>query len=439
MRVCASLGAAADALAAGGADLTEVRLDLTGGRVPPVTGETLVTYRGPVDLNVLPAGYRGLIDIGEEPLPKTDLRIVRSHHDYEGTPAADTIAARLNGAEPFVYLTKGAYTVQSFRDLDSIFKASQQIERRHVLFGMGEFGAVTRLRTGLLKNEFSFGYVSTPTAPGQFSVKQMKELGDDCFITGIVGRPVAKSLSPTMHNAAFAAAHIPGIYLRFAAESLDGIAEVIREYGLTGVNVTVPYKQQIIPYLDRVTADAETIGAVNTVINNRGRLSGENTDIVGILTALRRAGFAPAAGKKVLILGSGGAARACVYVLRQHSCRVTVAARNAVTAEKLAQDLGSETLTPAAAKADDYDLVVNCTPIGMYGNGPYPADLSGLHAGQTVLDMVYGSTTPLVQQAQAAGCRIASGQDMLVGQGAASFELWTGIGRMDQVMREAIE
>ncbi len=437
MRVCASLGSAADAAAVTGADLTEVRLDLTGGRVPPVAGETLVTYRGKIDLQALPAGFSGLIDIGAEPLPDTPLRTVRSHHDYERTPDADTIAAHLNSAEPSVFLTKGAYTVGSFRDLNSIFRAAGRISRRHVLLGMGELGAVTRLRSTLLKNEFSFGYVSTPTAPGQFSVREMKTLGDDCLITGLVGNPVAKSLSPAMHNAAFAAAGIPGVYLRFGVDSLEGLPETVREYDLTGLNVTVPYKQQIIPLLDRVTADADAVGAVNTVLNEFGRLTGENTDIVGIMTALRQAGFNPAPGKKALIMGSGGAARACVYVLRQHGCRVTVAARNRTAAGQLARDLGCETCLPAAAAAADFDLVVNCTPLGMYADGPYPADLSGLSPAQTVFDMVYGPT-PLTAGAQAAGAKLADGREMLVGQGAASFALWTGVRGMARVMREAL-
>lgn len=438
MKICASLGTLADAQHTQCADLAEVRLDLLR-QVPPLSGEAVVTYRGQVDLSLLPAGYQGLIDIGEAPLPATKLRIIRSHHDYEQTPDADAIAERMMSAEKGVYIVKGAYAIKSLGDLHSLFEASRHVARRHILLGMGELGAVTRLRSELLGNEFTFAYVSQPTAPGQLSVAEMRRLGDHCLLTGIVGHPLSQSLSPLMHNAAFRAAGLNGAYLRFDSPTPEHLAEVLREYDIRGVNVTVPHKEAVLDQLDRISPEAGAIGAVNTIVNDRGRLSGENTDVIGILAALDSAGFRAEAGKKVLIMGSGGAARACAYILRKKGCRTIVAARNPLTSTRLVRDLGCELVNPAQADVSQYDLIVNSTPIGMYDDSPYPVSLAGLSPHQTVLDMVYGHETSLTRLAHDVGARCASGVDMLVAQGAASFELWTGRGGLEPVMKGALQ
>jgi len=438
MRICASLNTLADAQHTQGADLTEVRLDLIR-QIPPLSNESVITYRGQVDLSMLPTDYQGMIDIGEAPLPATKLRIIRSHHDYERTPSADAIADRLMAAEKSVYIAKGAYAINSLADLHSLFEASRHVARRHILLGMGELGAVTRLRSELLGNEFTFGYVSQPTAPGQLSIAEMRRLGDRCMLTGIVGHPLSRSLSPLMHNAAFRATGINGTYLRFDSPTSDRLAEVMREYDVRGVNITVPHKETVMEQLDRISPEAGAVGAVNTIVNDHGRLSGENTDIIGILVALNKAGFRAETGKKILIMGSGGAARACAYIMGKQGCRIIVAARNPLTSTRLVRDLGCELINPTQADISKYDLIVNSTPIGMYDDSPYPVSLTGLSPHQTVLDMVYGHETSLTRLAHDVGARCASGVDMLVAQGAASFELWTGRGGLESVMKGALQ
>lgn len=434
MRVCASLSSADD-LARCSTRMVEVRLDLLGS-VPDAPGrDLLVTFRGPVDLGVLPEGFSGMIDIGQEPRPETDAEVVASYHDYERTPSSDEIVSLLRGMD--CDIAKGAFRVNSLDDLRSILEASRAVGRRHVILGMGPLGTVTRVRSGILGNEFSFGYVGEPTAPGQLSADEMERLGDDCVVTGIVGTPLSRSRSPAMHSAAFTASGIDGIYLPFETDDLDGVEEVVRGYGIRGLNVTIPHKQAIMEHLDCVEKDAEAIGAVNTVTNEEGRLIGSNTDVIGIGTALDRAGI-DVDDRRVLVMGSGGSARACMRYMSKHGCDVVVTGRNRDTGRRLASEFGATYKEPSSVPVMMYDLIVNCTPVGMYSDGPYPVNIEQIRRGQDVLDMVYGKETPLVRHALAVGSRAARGEDMLAGQGAASFETWTGRGGMLDVMRDAI-
>ena len=436
MRVCASLSGASDMDSAMEADMVEVRLDLLGS-VPDTRGkDTLVTYRDPVDLSVLPEGFSGMIDVGEQPRPATDLTVVGSYHDYDATPDADGIVSKLTAMDADI--RKGAFRVNRLADLASILDASKRVPGRHVLLGMGALGAVTRIRADVLGNEFSFGYIGEPTAPGQFSVREMLELGDGCTVLGILGNPLGKSKSPAMQNAALRASGIRGVYLPFETPDLNGAADVIRGYGIRGVNVTIPFKQDIIDHLDRVDSVAERIGAVNTVVNDDGVLTGYNTDVVGIGCALDSAGIDVTDGRAV-VMGSGGAARACLEYLASRNCEVTVAARNEETGRRLASEFGQKYRSPSSVSVRMHDLLVNCTPVGMYSDGPYPIGLDGIDRGLAVFDMVYGSETPLVRAAREKDCRVAYGADMLAGQGAESFRLWTGIGNAFGIMRRELE
>ena len=435
MRVCASLSHASDMDPAMDADMVEVRLDLLGS-VPDTRGkDTLVTFRDPVDLGVLPDGFKGMIDVGEQPRPRTDLTVVGSYHDYDSTPSADAIVSKLEGMDADI--RKGAFKVNRLADLAAILDASERVDGRHVLLGMGQLGAVTRIRADVLGNEFSFGYIGEPTAPGQFSVREMLELGDGCTVLGILGNPLGKSRSPAMHNAALRDLGIRGVYLPFETPDLDRAEDVIRGYGIRGVNVTIPYKQAVMDHLDRIDPVAERIGAVNTVVNDGGVLTGYNTDIVGIGTALERAGI-DVTDRRVAVMGSGGAARACMQYLDDHGCDVTVAARNEETGTALAREFGQTYRRPSSVSLRMHDLLVNCTPVGMYSDGPYPVSTEALDHGVAVFDMVYGPT-PLTRKAEEAGCRVAYGADMLAGQGAASFELWTGVKDSFDVMRKELE
>lgn len=410
-------------------DFEEIRLDVFPN-VPEGYGENTVATLAGKDISIIPKGFPGLVDVAESNVPAS-FRCIKSIHNFDSTPSCDGIVELLADGEQEI--SKGAFLASSFTDLHNIFLASRKLGRRHVLLGMGDTGQITRLRQKLLDNEFTFGYLDGPTAPGQFSAQELKELGDDCRVVGITGNPVTHSKSPKMQNAAIRAAGINAIYLRFGSPDLAHMRDVMQEYDILGMNVTIPHKQDVIQQMDSVSKVAETVGAVNTVINDDGWFKGENTDVDGILRTFEDTELS---GKKVLIMGSGGAARAAGYAFMESGSDTYVCGRNSATVDALCRDLGTERIDSPSAIG--FDIIVNCTPIGMYTDGRYPADVTYLDGKQTVFDMVYGIRTPLITAAQDAGCLVKDGSDMLVGQGAASFEHWFKRKADVRIMKEAL-
>lgn len=435
MKICASLGRPSDMQEALGADMVEVRTDILGS-VPDTKGmEMVVTFRDGFDASLLPEGFSGIIDAGTEKLHDVPFRTICSVHDYDKTPSGQTISRTLNAMSSDI--SKGAYMVRNFEDLAHLLEASRDTKKEHVILGMGALGTVTRIRQRIMGNSFTFAYVSEPTAPGQLSLREMRKLGDECMITGIVGDPLEHSRSPAMHAAAYAASGVNGKYLIFRSPSLARIEDCIRGYDVRGINVTIPYKESILGHLDVLDADAEKAGAVNTIVNESGRLKGYNTDIHGIEAAFKNI-KCQMKGKRVLVMGSGGAARACIIASMRNGAEVSITGRNSLTVSRLSSEFGIESIGNGLADLSKHDILVNSTPIGMYGEGDYPADIRALRGEHTVLDMVYGAETELIREATSKGCRIARGEDMLAMQGARAFELWTGISGMFDVMRAEI-
>lgn len=435
MKICASLGRPSDMHEALEADMVEVRTDILGS-VPDTKGmETVVTFRDGFDASLLPEDFSGIVDAGTETFHDIPFRTICSVHDYDKTPSGQTISRTLNAMPSDI--SKGAYMVRDFEDLVHLLEASRDTKKEHVILGMGALGTVTRIRQKILGNSFTFAYVSEPTAPGQLSLREMRKLGDECMITGIVGDPLEHSRSPAMHEAAYAESGVNGKYLVFRSPSLVSIEDCIRGYEIRGMNVTIPYKESIIGHLDVLDADAEDAGAVNTIVNESGRLKGYNTDIHGVEAAFQNI-KCQMKGKRVLVMGSGGAARACIIASLRSGAEVSITGRNNLTVSRLSSEFGIESIGKDLADLSKYDILVNSTPIGMYGEGKYPADIRGLTGEHTVLDMVYGADTDLIREATSKGCRIATGEDMLAMQGARAFELWTGISGMFDIMRAQI-
>ncbi len=256
-------------------------------------------------------------------------------------------------------------------------------------------------------------------------------------IYGILGRPVTHSLSPAMHNAAFRALQVNAVYVAFPVQDLPRALAGVRGLGIGGVSVTIPFKEEIIPLLDELDRESATIGAVNTVVRRMGRLVGYNTDWLGAIAALK--GQTALAGAHVLILGAGGAARAIAYGLREAGGRVTVTDVDRARAESLAGDLGIEALPLASLAQCPATMLINATPVGMAPNAdalPIAPDLLGRFA--LVMDIVYRPlATRLLQEAKARGCATIDGLQMLIHQGAAQFELWTGQQAPLEVMSQA--
>jgi shikimate dehydrogenase len=269
-------------------------------------------------------------------------------------------------------------------------------------------------------------------------------------VCGVIGDPIEHTLSPIMHNAAFKALKLDFAFLAFKVKVADVEKAVsgMRTLGIHGLNVTMPHKSAVINYLDEVDQAAKAIGSVNTILNKDGRLFGFNTDGVGALQALRENGVEPR-GKKVLLLGAGGAARAIAYTLAREADELVILNRTAKQAAELANLLKqtfdrkvvADTLSPNAIKdtLQDSDVLINATSVGMKPNANQtPVAFEWLRPDLAVMDIVYNPVeTKLAKDAKAAGAKVVSGFEMLIYQGAASFEIWTGHSAPVEVMRHA--
>ncbi|MEW6144950.1 MAG: shikimate dehydrogenase [Thermodesulfobacteriota bacterium] len=274
-------------------------------------------------------------------------------------------------------------------------------------------------------------------------------------IYGIFGHPVHHSLSPVMHNSAFSALGLDCVYVAFDVSpgEIDKAAQAVRILGINGVNITIPHKESIIPHLDKIAPDAELMGAVNTVKNNDGKLTGYNTDVGGFLRAVEEdLGIKPE-GLSVLLAGAGGAARAVMSAFCLNGAeRIYIANRTYDKGLKMANEFGKRfkkiKIEPVAlddvkavrAKLAEADILVNSTSAGMEGRETIDLPLDALKETAAVYDLVYKpKETPLVKEARRLGRRASGGLGMLLYQGALSFEIWTGRDAPVGVMRKAIE
>ena len=259
-------------------------------------------------------------------------------------------------------------------------------------------------------------------------------------VVGVCGQGIGYTLSPAMHNAAFRHCGLDYVYVTFevAAAAVRQAVDGIRGLGLAGVNVTKPLKTDVLPYLDEVSDEARRIGSVNTIVNRSGRLAGASTDGAGLLRALREKGI-EVRDSRVLILGAGGAARAACDMARQAGAgSIAIAARNAARARDTARvgsasvvSLAPGELGPALGNAD---LVINAIPTDL------ALDEDWFRADQFVCDTRYDQEeTALIRYARSRGAGASNGIDMLLFQGAASFEIWTGRPAPVEVMRSALE
>jgi len=245
-------------------------------------------------------------------------------------------------------------------------------------------------------------------------------------VYGIMGNPVAHSLSPAMHNAAFAELGINCIYVPFPVTDVSSAMQGFKALGIQGVSVTIPHKQAVIPYLDSIDPVAEKIGAVNTLQIENNRISGFNTDWQGANRALKL--VTELAGKSVLVLGAGGSARAIGFGLLEENAKVTLASRTPASGQNLAKDLNCNWLPLAEADTCHADILINATSVGMQPNQDQsPIAAKALSQFNVVMDIVYAPLrTKLLKEAEIAGCTTISGTEMLLYQGVHQFELWTG-------------
>jgi 3-dehydroquinate dehydratase/shikimate dehydrogenase len=384
-------------------------------------------------------------------------KCIRSFHDFEGS-SADVEAIYVALAAKTADIIKIAVRAEGVTDALGVWKLLEIAAsegKRVVPIAMGEAGKWTRI-IGLAHGA-AFTYAAlndtAAAAPGQISaadlnnIYRVKKLDRETVCYGVIGDPVSSSLSPQMHNAAFASLDINAVFLPLSVRDLGQfIARMVRpdsrevDLNFGGFAVTMPHKKAIIGFLDHVDGSAARIGAVNTVEIRDGKLIGHNTDALGFIAPLKER-FGDLKGARVAICGAGGAARACVHALQNESAFPVIFARDVGKAGQFGCEMGIEIKALDNADFAGFDILVNATPVGMTGmEGGLPLKDGRFGSVRFVYDLVTSQgDTALVAEAKMAGIDAIGGSEMLLAQGARQFEIWSGLPAPIDVMKKAIE
>jgi 3-dehydroquinate dehydratase/shikimate dehydrogenase len=370
-------------------------------------------------------------------------RVIASHHDFDRVPDdLEQLYERL-AATP-AHVVKIAVSGNDITDCIRIFQLLERARREKrnlIAIAMGNAGIATRI-LGPSRGAFlTYGSLedASATAPGQVTARQLRSvyridaIDEDTMICGLVGLPVMHSVSPHLHNAAFAAAGVNGVYLPLEVQDVHAFIKrmvhpVTREldWNLRGLSVTAPHKSTVMELLDWVEPEAKEIGAVNTIVVEDHGLHGYNTDVHGLIEPLReRVGSLN--GLSVAVIGAGGAARAAVWALQRDKAKVALFARTRPKVQALAQSFGVPYEPVQDARFRDFDVVINATPVGSAASVEgTPAVADQLAGAKLVYDLVYNPIeTQFLKEAREAGCDTLGGLEMLAAQAQLQFELWT--------------
>ncbi len=370
-----------------------------------------------------------------------------SFHDFARTLRLEQEADRIAAFAPDY--VKVVSTAQTLSDNLAVLELieNQAISTRIVGIAMGEEGLVSRVLGPREGAAFTFASLQdgAETAPGQVSARTLRrlyradKLNAETLIFGVAGNPIAHSLSPLMHNTAFARAGVNAVLLPLKVRALGDLLALIRELPMSGAAVTMPLKQEILPHLDWMDPLVERIGACNTLrVTVDGKLFGYNTDVAGVVRPLAR--HLKLKGARIAVLGAGGAARAAVFGLIAQGAEVFVINRTHQHAVVLAKAAKAKALKLERLAKQTFDVLINSTPCGMAGSRQaLPIREDQLHA-ELVFDMVYNPLqTPLLRLARARGIPTITGLEMFVQQGARQFEIWTGKTPPEDEMRRVVE
>jgi 3-dehydroquinate dehydratase / shikimate dehydrogenase len=368
-------------------------------------------------------------------------RILLSVHDFRRMPALKpALSARWLREVDAIKVAGAARNIADSTRLLRFAAGS----RNRVAVPMGEVGLPARLVALREGSALAYAPVSAATAPGQVSLHEMKHLyrahalNRQTQVFGVIGDPIAHSLSPLLHNTAFCKLRINAVYLPFLVKDLRDFLKAAPDFALRGFSVTLPHKQSILRHLQDCDALSAQIGAVNTVVVRRdGSLYGCNTDYVGVLRALEKKLSLPKS--RVLILGAGGSARAAAFALARAGAAVAICARRDVAARKLARAVRGEVVARGALKTEHFDAILNATPVGMHPQrGISPLTSSELHC-RIVMDLIYRpERTQLLKLAAKKGIATVSGVEMFLAQGIAQWELWMRRRAPQKSMRQAV-
>jgi len=364
---------------------------------------------------------------------RTRAALILSFHDFHATRKLEENLAKMTGYPADYY--KIVSTATTLYDNVSMMKFLEQRNDRHSLVGvcMGEQGVPSRVLGVRAGSVFTFAAVSEDqrTAPGQVTAQELRstyridQVDAATRVYGVAGDPVAHSLSPAIMNAALRRENVNGVYLALHAKTLKDLLACVRDIPIHGLSITMPYKQAIVEHLDNTDSHTTKIGACNTVVRAQdGKLYGFNTDAAGVVRPLEQRISIEQA--KILVLGSGGAARAAVFGLKERGAEVFILNRSAAPAQKLARQAKAKSLKRADLKKMTFDVIINATPVGMGNTRETPLNEAEINA-KYVFDMIYEpEETRLLKLAKAKGAEIIPGIEMFVHQAARQFEIWTG-------------
>src|SRR5687767_4301718 len=364
-------------------------------------------------------------------------RIV-SYHNFQETPE-DLNALHKKLSDLQADVVKIATMAHGPHDNIRLLRLMRHTRVPTVAFCMGEFGQPSRVLAGKFGAPFSYAtfHAERTMAPGQLSYQQMKEIyryekiNAETEVFGVIADPVAHSLSPQIHNAAFQKLGLNMVYLPFRVppEELEQFISDCRDFGIKGLSVTIPHKEEIIPTIARMYGaktdePTQEIGACNTIVWKDDTIVGYNTDYKAAMKSLDEAfggdeQTSGLRGKHALVLGAGGVARAIVTGLKRRGCDITIASRTPERADDLAAYCHGKSIAWGLRQSIKADLVINCTPLGMHPNvDDSPLEAKFFKREMVAFDTVYNpENTLFIKQATEAGCRrVLTGVDMFVGQ-----------------------
>ena len=359
--------------------------------------------------------------------------LILSFHDFRRTDKLEQTLSKMSAYPADFYKIAG--TAHTLYDNISLMNFLEEHRDRHSLVGlcMGEQGIISRVLGVRAGSVFTFGALNAEdkTAPGQVTAQDLRstyridQVDAATRVYGVVGDPIAHSLSPPIMNAALLRENVTRVFLALHAKSLKDLLACIKEIPIHGLAVTMPYKEAIIPYLDNTDPHTSKIGACNTVVRSQdGKLYGFNTDTSGVVRPLEQR--MPLNDARVLVLGAGGAARAAVFGLRDRGAQIFIMNRSGEAAQKLARQAKGRAIKRADLKKLDFDVIINATPVGLGNPRESPLNAEEIKA-RIVFDMVYDpAETRLLQLAKQRGAEVIQGGEMFVHQAARQFEIWTG-------------
>jgi len=381
-------------------------------------------------------------------------RKIVSYHNFSETPAnLENVYSRLADADPEV--AKLAVMANDITDSIRVFDLlnAHRTELPLIALSMGEEGIATRILSGKFGAFLSFACLDEErsAAEGQVSFREMENLyrfskiDANTEIYGVAADPVAHSMSPAIHNAAFAELGLNAVYLPLRVKQTRPFLDGYERLGLRGLSVTIPHKQSMVGLMDEVDELTERIGALNTINIRDGHRYGYNTDIAAALDSIERAaehaGLAPLSDCTALVVGAGGAGRAIAYGLSPKVGRLVIANRTESRAENLAGELNAEWCGLDGMAEYEPDILINATSVGMHPrveDSPVPREM--LRPDMVVFDSVYNPIeTRLLREAEQAGCTTAPGLEWFVNQGAAQLEIWTEREAPRKLMTEVVK